>query len=468
MDYGTLEHRLELFMGDTGGIDSWLTNGDAKQIILDRLIRVNADPLTHSQFNQLLAMSHQANMTKDCFSYYWCRVPDHPYDVKSIPDFHESFSGLSVISSIDQLRWGLYRMYVDSLLYFGSIRNGYRALRVAQEHDLRRFYQELRIDTEGLVSRGPALSLKPISRDDRYLIAEMACKSLDPAETGCSELEMVLRGAYVEHMQKGGGRVKVRDLLQSAYLTSPEDDERQMRLNLAADELMEQEVRSEDDLIEKYRALQSAFGSARAAALENTRLYLSIASDLDVYVATSMRTRAQFREMADRCESIFGNQILAPYNLRYFDPTMSAAVGHEDKGLLECLMVKCAKVLIYIAGAKDSYGKDCEAAMALSLGKPVIFLCEEESRRKIFSDIHPLSRLIEFKTGVAVGVMPVTTVDDASLLLYRILENRMEYVLDHPKPGYYRLKEKRTSAAVRLQTDDRLLRETFWNCYHQH
>ena len=42
---------------------------------------------------------------------------------------------------------------------------------------------------------------------------------------------------------------------------------------------------------------------------------------------------------------------------------MSAARGHEDKGLIECLMVKCAKVLIYTEGEKESYGKDAEAAM---------------------------------------------------------------------------------------------------------
>jgi hypothetical protein len=60
--------------------------------------------------------------------------------------------------------------------------------------------------------------------------------------------------------------------------------------------------------------------------------------------------------------------------LRYFDPTLSAAGGHEDKGLIECLMVKCAKLLVSCAGDKESYGKDAEAAMALSLGKPVDLL----------------------------------------------------------------------------------------------
>src|SRR5438128_11434244 len=125
-------------------------------------------------------------------------------------------------------------------------------------------------------------------------------------------------------------------------------------------------------------------------------------NDLDVYVATSMRNRQDFRDMATTCDAIFSEPKLKDLNLRYFDPTLSAAAGHEDKGLIECLMVKCAKVLVYCAGGSDTWGKDAEAAMALSLGKPVIFYCDASVRSRIFRDIHPLSRLIDFDTGVAV------------------------------------------------------------------
>jgi hypothetical protein len=42
----------------------------------------------------------------------------------------------------------------------------------------------------------------------------------------------------------------------------------------------------------------------------------------------------------------------------------------------------------------------------------------------------------------------------------------MEYRLEQSKPGYLRLIEKLTGSAVRLQTSDRMLTETFWNHYH--
>lgn len=60
-------------------------------------------------------------------------------------------------------------------------------------------------------------------------------------------------------------------------------------------------------------------------------------------------------------------------------------------------MVKCVKVLVYCAGDRESFGKDAEAAMALSLGKPVVFLCDEVQRQDFYREVHPLSRLINLK-----------------------------------------------------------------------
>ena len=147
---------------------------------------------------------------------------------------------------------------------------------------------------------------------------------------------------------------------------------------------------------------------------------------------------------------------------------MSAAKGHEDKGLIECLMVKCAKVLVYCEGEKESYGKDAEAAMALSLGKPVIFYCDQGKKTNFYRDVHPLSRLIDFRSGVAVGAIVTAKVDQVSELLKRIFENTMVYRIEHhdKRHGYLKLVETLTESVVRLQTDDELLSATFWNNYH--
>lgn len=234
----------------------------------------------------------------------------------------------------------------------------------------------------------------------------------------------------------------------------------------SADDVLEETVQTEEELNISYETVAKKFFKARELALKNTHLYLSMVGELDVYVATSMRARQDFRDMATACEEIFTHKKLDDLTLRYFDPTLSAAEGHEDKGLIECLMVKCAKVLVYCAGDRESYGKDAEAAMALTLGKPVIFYCDEEQKSRFYREVHPLSRLIEFETGVAVGAMVTSSLDEVSELLFRIFENKMEYRLEQPKPGYLRLIETLTESVVRLQTNDRMLSETFWNYYH--
>jgi hypothetical protein len=211
--------------------------------------------------------------------------------------------------------------------------------------------------------------------------------------------------------------------------------------------------------------------AGRRLAILNTRLYLSIVNELDVYAATSMRRRSDFREMNRDTARIFSHPGLRQIHLRYFDPTISAADGHEDKGLIECLMVKCAKALIYFAGESDSFGKDAEVSMALSLGKPVIILCpateKGEQRMKFFRDIHPLSRMIQMETGIPVGAMITNDPTIAAKLLERIFTNSMEYDLVQAGDGYIRLMERLTQSVVRLQTSDQMLRQSFSHYYRR-
>lgn len=454
-----------LFSIPVGGIGSWLTD-HAHADVFDRVGRIDEEPLSAVQLNQLLVMGHEAPVGDGFFRYYWLQSPDaHPYNVRDIPGFSESWlQSKEMIASLAHLKWGLYRLYVDALLYFGNVRTAFRKLRDLSIAEIAALFDSERFDTAAIKRRGPPLPLKTIPKDSRYLISEMACKSYgDPSQTG--DLRTALSEAYKAHPVAGTPAPTIRELLTNRVPTALQA--RQPEFIFSADEVLDEQVSSESDLATKYEAVATKFSAARSAALDNTRYYLSMLSDLDVYVATSMRTRQDFRSMADTCERIFADARLREMNLRYFDPTLSAAGGHEDKGLIECLMVKCAKILVYSAGEKESYGKDAEAAMALSLGKPVIFYCDQEQRRRFYRDVHPLSRLIEFETGIAVGAMVTDKIEDVSTLIHRIFENRMVYYLEQPKPGFLRLKETLTDSVVRLQTNDQLLSETFWNHYHK-
>jgi hypothetical protein len=455
---------LKLFRLQSGGFGSWI-NENTDLEIFARLARLDQEPITKTQLNQLLAFGHEAPVSEGFFRYYWLDCHHcHPYDVTRVTNFKDDWCNASAIVSLEHLKWGLHRLYIDGLLWFGNIRTAFRKLRTLEVNDLNAFFASRRYDTSLIKKRGPPLPLQPIAKDDRYLIAEMACKSYGDGASS-SDLKSALVEAFRGHKKRGGGAIKIHDLLKGPF-SSDIYEARQTEFIFSADDVLEEKVVSESELESKLDAVAAKFLRARESALKNTHFYLSMVGDLDVYVATSMRTRKDFRDMATACETIFADDRLKDLQLRYFDPTLSAAAGHEDKGLIECLMVKCAKVLVYCAGDRESYGKDAEAAMALSLGKPVIFYCEHQQRDSFYRDVHPLSRLIDFNSGVAVGAMITDSIQVVSELLYRIFENKLEYVLEQPKQDNLRLKEKLTNSVVRLQSSDQMLTETFWNYYH--
>ncbi|HEX4485312.1 MAG TPA: hypothetical protein VH088_03545, partial [Terriglobales bacterium] len=295
--------RLDLFTGETGGIDSWLTSENAPRIY-ERLAQLPGNPVSHSLLNQLLALSQQPGISRAFFNYYWCSAPVHPYRVEDLVDYDANFTKFDRIETIEQLRWGLYRIYVDSLLYFGTVRHGFHVLREMSHESLNRFFVGKMFDSAGLIARGEAISPEPIPKDDRYLIGELACKSFEPSSSQDRDAWYALYGAWVEHRNHGGGRITYKELLDTAKL-NPEFASRQLELTFISEELLDEVIDAEDQLKQKYDSVKGRFDRARPAALRNTDLYLSMVEDLDIYVATSMRNREQFRQMASFCDSIF-------------------------------------------------------------------------------------------------------------------------------------------------------------------
>ena len=463
--------QFRLYSSSGEGIAGWLTEKTDPKIF-DRLDDIGNNPLTRAQLNQLLALGQQPTVSDGYFYYYWLESPpDHPYPVHSLPGFKQDWlSGDGRIQSLPHLEWGLHRIFVDGLLYFGNVDMAYQSHRKLSREELTRFFKGKRTVSESFEERGKALPIVTIPRDDRHLISEFAYKSFgdNPAAEGA--LRPTLLEAFGKHVNIAGGPITFGQLIGGDL---PEDAlPLRSDFKLSMEDVLEDSIASHVDFEQQFGAVVERYQDARQTALNNTGLYLSVANELDVYVATSMRTRKNFMDMARFCEDLFGDSRLIDLNLRYFDPTLSAASGPEDKGLIECLMVKCAKVLVYCAGSGESYGKDAEAAMALSLGKPVIFYCggEAQSRARIYREVHPLSRLIKFETGVAVGAMVTTDLNELAMLLSRIFRNNMRYTLEeHPtRPGYLFLKEQLTDSVVRLQTNDRMLSRTFWNHYGLH
>jgi transcriptional regulator with XRE-family HTH domain len=109
----------------------------------------------------------------------------------------------------------------------------------------------------------------------------------------------------------------------------------------------------------------------QSIALQNLAHYLA-ADHLDVYVATSMRSDADFVSVNHFVRALFSHSSIRPLRLRHFNPTQSWIEDRIAKGLVEALMLKRADVTIYMAQKADTFGKDSEASVALGQGKPVI------------------------------------------------------------------------------------------------
>jgi hypothetical protein len=441
--------------------------------LVDGLLAVEDGHLSWSRMNQALHRASQAGMSEGFFRYYFLEVPDrHPYPVVRVFGSEEYRPPEAPdIRSLQQLHWGLRRFIYDAMLYWGNLKQAYRDLRQRSFEEIAALYRAKRFDDGLLSRRGAVREPVAIAKDKRYLISETACKTYGPkGELATSDhvglaLE-AFRGLRAE------GRTATPQLLKEKTEELAKG-QGQMGLFELMYEDAEATIEQESEVIALYSGQWEAFHDARKTALENTRVYLSFCNDLDVYVATSMRSRQDFREMGDTCERIFKDNVLSKdYNVRYFDPTLSAALHHEDKGIIECLMVKTAKILLYFAQHKESFGKVSECAMALSLGKPVIILCPDDARGlelyRFYRDAHPLTRLVQFTTGIVNGAMITHSVAEAATLVERILANRMEYDLSHKDgtQGYFLLKERLTGSTVRVVTDDRLLTETFWNNWH--
>lgn len=110
--------------GDDSGLGSWLSNGAHDLVVSTLQSLSNGVPLTKVQFNQLLVVSQVASISDGFFHYYWRSTPDHPYDVKTVDGFAAEWTQGKdeVICSIGHFHWGMYRLYVDGLLFFGNVR----------------------------------------------------------------------------------------------------------------------------------------------------------------------------------------------------------------------------------------------------------------------------------------------------------------------------------------------------------
>ena len=153
-------------------------------------------------------------------------------------------------------------------------------------------------------------------------------------------------------------------------------------------------------------------------ALKNFSYYLS-ADHMDVYVATSMRSDADYVSVNHFVKHLFDHHKVRQLKLRYFNPTQSWVDDRIAKGLVEALMLRRSDFTIYMAQKSDTFGKDSEASVALGQGKPVIVYVPKLKQE----------RAVLLKTALDGKIIDVEEVDDTIdeiALIGRILTARLQ------------------------------------------
>ena len=104
---------------------------------------------------------------------------------------------------------------------------------------LKLFFSEKNFQVSDLTSRANYLPLEEIAKDDRYLIAEVACKTYAPADGTLPDLVSHISDRYAEFVKEGRQRQKIKDLITDGPTAGQYDKD---QLSFSLDEAMEQEI----------------------------------------------------------------------------------------------------------------------------------------------------------------------------------------------------------------------------------
>jgi hypothetical protein len=410
--------------------------------------------LTLERFNQLMLACGRPLTSSHFYNYFF-------QSVHNIEDFE---------ISVEKFR-------VKAMWLFGNFKFAYKRLGInsvpASIFDALIKRTEPKSADE-FTTRDEFADIKPIPEADLSFLGYVSAQKVDDLEMALESIKSlsspgVDRGELLKRLEQGRiSKVLARESVEFPAEGSQGLDERK----LSSISAMLQPV------LEERRKRQFA---AEKIGIQNTQRYLTL-PHLDIYVATSMRSESDFVDQHRFLQALFGHSQVRDLKLRYFDPTVSFDRNRIKKGLIECLMLRRAKLTIYLAGAEDTMGKDSELAATLAQGKPVIVYVASEPRlvpvegRKdpvdmnrradTFKVTHPLGLQIDGRTGVAHGIVVVRTVDECAKMLRKVLLHDLSLSIEH-EGGNFLLREKETNSVLRVVTDDASLSHSFW-AYFKH
>lgn len=423
---------------------------------VDKLFTDNNAVLDCERVNILLNLCHVSPLSQAFFDFYFGKP----------------------VRSVDTLVKSITRFIKDGLWHFGSIELAYEKLRTLE--NINEYFESHEFSMKEFSSRLPWRLIEDIPAEDRGYLGYVSGQRPFHEQELMSLAEAVVQELENNPKEYSGiDKQDIRDkVFQRLAHTHPELKGKHEEISKLSS-LKELDLFS-DKSLEKNRAiLHSAKDEVarlidrvdrlREIGRQNQTHFVRNVGMIDVYVATSMRDDKEYRQMYEFVKNTFNSERVEKLNLRYFDPTLCYCKSRLDKGIIECLLVRSAKVTIYCAQDGDTFGKDSELAATLCQGKPAIVYVpegeEHDRRAMIFKEFHPLGLQVGIYDGVARGVIVVRTPEECATILSEILTNSLQTDISFEESGVV-LRERRTKSVVRVCSGWRDLSHAFWQNYN--
>jgi hypothetical protein len=322
---------------------------DTDRAILGSILKDGSKALGYSQLNELMLLANKDRMNPPFFDYFF-----------------------GDRCTVDSLADGVVKFQRYAMLCFGNFIYAYRKLSRAESNDeLSKHLGEWArspADCRAALDRRHAklVEIEVIARDDTFLVGYLSAKQIIADK---ERAEVLLGWATT---------AKDWQALASLATAIPHPEERET-MAAVIDSLRSGTPAYQDFLGELARTLgvltqaTEKLEKVRAIATKNQDIYLTW-DHMDVYFATSMRAQSEYEDLFDFVRDLMqDNELLAlAPHLRYFDPTQAFTKDRINKGLVEALMLKRARLTVYSIQDTDTLGKDSELAATLAQGKPVI------------------------------------------------------------------------------------------------